>query len=60
MTMIKRFTEYIKKCNNIISLAIGEVELQKTLGQGGNGIVYSGKIFEKNIFIQMVLHTLII
>lgn len=53
--MIKRFTEYIKKCNNIISLAIGEVELQKTLGQGGNGIVYSGKIFEKNIALKFLI-----
>jgi serine/threonine-protein kinase len=53
--MIKRFFEYIKKCNNIISLTIGEFELQSTLGQGGNGIVYSGKILGKNIALKFLI-----
>ena len=54
-TMIKRFTEYIKKCDNIISLTIGEFELQRPLGQGGNGIVYSGKILDKNIALKFLI-----
>ena len=53
--MIKRFTEYIKKCDNIISLTIGKFELQRTLGQGGNGIVYSGKILDKNIALKFLI-----
>jgi serine/threonine-protein kinase len=53
--MIKRFTDYIKKCGNIISLTIGEFELQKTLGQGGNGIVYSGKILDKNVALKFLI-----
>jgi len=53
--MIKRFTEYIKKCDNIISLTVGEFELKKTLGQGGNGIVYSGKILDKNIALKFLI-----
>ncbi|MCZ2247157.1 MAG: protein kinase [Bacteroidia bacterium] len=52
--MIKRLTEYVKKCNNIIALTLGEFELQKTLGQGGNGIVYSGKILDKNIALKFL------
>lgn len=54
--MIERFTEYIKKCNNIITLTLGEFELRKTpLGQGGNGIVYSGKILDKNIALKFLI-----
>lgn len=53
--MIKRFFKYIKKCNNIISLTIGEFELQRILGQGGNGIVYSGKILGKNIALKFLI-----
>lgn len=53
--MIKRFTEHIRKCDNIISLTIGECELQRVLGQGGNGIVYSGKILDKNLALKFLI-----
>jgi serine/threonine protein kinase len=53
--MIKRFSEYIKKSDNTISLTLGEIKLQKILGQGGNGIVYSGKILDKNIALKFLI-----
>ena len=53
--MLKRFLEYIKKCDNTISLALGEIKLLKTLGQGGNGIVFSGKILDKNIALKFLI-----
>ncbi len=53
--MLKRFLEYIKKCDKTISLTLGEIKLLKTLGQGGNGIVYSGKILDKNIALKFLI-----
>ncbi|MBK8724319.1 MAG: protein kinase [Saprospiraceae bacterium] len=53
--MLKRFLDHIKKCNNTISLTLGEIKLIKTLGQGGNGIVYSGKILDKNIALKFLI-----
>jgi len=53
--MLNRFLEYIKKCDNTISLTLGEIKLLKTLGQGGNGIVYSGKILDKNIALKFLI-----
>ncbi len=53
--MLNRFLEYIKKCDNTISLTLGEIKLLKTLGQGGNGIVYSGKFLDKNIALKFLI-----
>ena len=55
MKILTRFLEYIKKCDNTISLTLGEIKLQKILGQGGNGIVYSGKILDKNIALKFLI-----
>jgi len=53
--ILKRFTEYIKKNNLKIILSIGEVELTKKIGQGGNGIVYSGKNLNNEFAIKFLL-----
>lgn len=51
----KRFSKYIKSCNKFIYLTLGEIQLHELLGQGGNGIVYSGKILEKTIALKFLL-----
>lgn len=51
----KRFSKFLKKNNKIIHLALGEVQLQNVLGQGGNGIVYSGKILDEIIALKFLI-----
>jgi len=41
--MKKIISEYIKENNNKLQLKLGLVENLKQIGQGGNGLVYSGK-----------------
>lgn len=53
--IIKRFSKYIKDKNKIITLTLGEVELIEILGQGGNGIVYSGKILDEIIALKFLI-----
>lgn len=52
---IKRFSRFIKNNKQTVSLTIGDVELIEVLGQGGNGIVYSGKILEETIALKFLI-----
>jgi len=53
--MRERFLKYIKNCDNTISLTLGEIKCLKVIGQGGNGIVYSGKILDENIALKFLI-----
>lgn len=51
----KRFSTFIKGQKSKIILSIGEIKLVKKIGQGGNGIVYSGKILNNEFAIKFLL-----
>lgn len=51
----KRFSQFLKNNKKILTLALGEIQLQDILGQGGNGIVYSGKILDKTIALKFLI-----
>jgi serine/threonine protein kinase len=53
--MKERFSNYIKKNKNIIQLSVGEVKLLKKIGEGGNGVVYKGQIFDKTFAYKFLL-----
>ncbi|TNJ38582.1 hypothetical protein FGF66_08000 [Chlorobaculum thiosulfatiphilum] len=51
----ERFSKFIKSKNKHITLTLGEVQLKDVLGQGGNGIVYSGKILNETIALKFLI-----
>lgn len=51
----KRFLQFIKERNKLITLTLGEVQLLVVLGRGGNGIVYSGKILDETIALKFLI-----
>jgi serine/threonine protein kinase len=53
--MKERFARYLKENNNIIQLAVGKIKLIRKIGEGGNGIVYQGEIFEKTFAFKFLL-----
>jgi serine/threonine protein kinase len=53
--MKERFSKYLKENNNIIQLSVGEIKLIQKIGEGGNGIVYKGQIFEKTFAFKFLL-----
>ncbi|WP_233886137.1 protein kinase domain-containing protein [Tenacibaculum piscium] len=53
--MKERFSKYIKENDNIIQLSVGKINLIKKIGEGGNGIVYKGEIFEKTFAFKFLL-----
>ncbi|ALV22380.1 protein kinase domain-containing protein [Carnobacterium antarcticum] len=46
--------ECIKKCENKISLQLGEVTDLKSIGEGGNGLVYSGVLSGKEVALKFL------
>lgn len=52
----KRLVKYIKSERNKIKLAVGEVKIDKILGEGGNGMVYACSIQEKEVAIKFLLY----
>jgi serine/threonine-protein kinase len=54
MNKIGRLCRYIKKSKNIIKLDLGEIRDLITVGQGGNGIVYSGNLFGETIALKFL------
>lgn len=51
-----RFSKHIKEIGYKIDLNVGEVTLNKqVLGQGGNGVVYSGDIHSKTLAFKFLL-----
>lgn len=55
MTIQQRFSKFIKAQNDLITLSFGEIHLTAILGQGGNGIVYSGNVIDKNIALKFLI-----
>ncbi len=55
MIILNRFSAFIKSTESKITLSIGEVELVDKIGQGGNGIVYSGKSLNNVFAIKFLL-----
>lgn len=53
--MLNRFFEYLKKCDHTVSLTLGEIKLHKILGQGGNGVVYSGEFLSNTIALKFLI-----
>ena len=53
--MKTRFTKYIKENSKKINLTIGEITLSRILGEGGNGIVYSGEVLDNTIALKFLL-----
>jgi eukaryotic-like serine/threonine-protein kinase len=53
--MKQRFIKYIKEKNKKIDLTFGQVTLGPILGEGGNGIVYSGKILGTRVALKFLL-----
>lgn len=53
--IINRFSKFIKDNSKVINLALGEIQLQDILGQGGNGIVYSATILKNIIAIKFLI-----
>lgn len=51
----KLFFDYIKKQKEKIMLSIGEIELTKQIGQGGNGIVYKALFHNNEIAIKFLI-----
>jgi serine/threonine-protein kinase len=53
--MKERFSKYIKQKKNIIQLSVGEIKLAEKIGEGGNGIVFKGEIFDKTFAFKFLL-----
>lgn len=51
----KRFSKYINEQKKVVKLTLGEVQLHEQLGQGGNGIVYSGTIIDETIALKFLI-----
>ncbi len=52
---LDRVRKYIKSKSNKISLVLGDFELIKPIGQGGNGLVYEAQIQGKTVAIKFLL-----
>jgi len=54
--VLSRLSNYLKSNKYKITLSVGEIQLlKKPIGQGGNGIVYEGKINNKIIAIKFLV-----
>lgn len=51
----KKISSFIKKNNNSLILALGEVSGLKQIGQGGNGLVYSGIQNKQEVAIKFLV-----
>ncbi|MGN6534092.1 MAG: protein kinase domain-containing protein [Ginsengibacter sp.] len=49
------FTKYLKQNKNKINLSIGEVNLIKPIGEGGNGLVFEGEVEGYNFAFKFLL-----
>ena len=53
--MKNKFRKFLKENQNKISLNIGEVILDKVIGEGGNGLVYEASFLEKKYALKFLL-----
>lgn len=47
--------EYFQSSRNKLTLSLGQCQILRRLGKGGNGLVYKAKIFEKDVAIKFLL-----
>ncbi|WP_062352259.1 protein kinase domain-containing protein [Bacillus kwashiorkori] len=52
---VKRISSFIKQNNKSIILTLGEVSDLKQIGQGGNGLVYSGILNNQEVAIKFLV-----
>lgn len=52
---VAQLATYFKDVKNKIEVDLGEIILLKTIGQGGNGLVYEASIYEKKIAVKFLL-----
>ncbi|WP_258078953.1 hypothetical protein [Enterococcus durans] len=52
--MKKEIWQYIKSNNKEVELMLGKVANLKSIGEGGNGLVYSGELLEKGIALKIL------
>lgn len=53
--MKNKFRNFLKENKNKITLNIGEITIGKLLGEGANGLVYSGEIFDQEFAFKFLL-----
>lgn len=53
--MLKELSKYIKDNNKVLSLTLGELSVIKQLGQGGNGLVYKGRVLGKEVAVKFLV-----
>lgn len=53
--MKNKFRKFLKENQNKITLNIGEISLDKILGEGGNGLVYEASFLENKYAIKFLL-----
>lgn len=51
----KRFVNYLKANQNIISLSLGDFHITRVIGQGGNGIVYAATFHDTEVAIKFLI-----
>ena len=56
-TNIKQLEDHIKISSDIIETKFGKVKNLKQIGKGGNGIVYSGNLLNKDVAIKFLVNT---
>lgn len=52
---LKTISAYIKSHQNSIKTLLGDISNLKQIGQGGNGLVYEGKLYEKTVAIKFLV-----
>lgn len=52
--MKNEIRQYIKSNNKEVELMLGKVTNLKNIGEGGNGLVYSGELLEKGIALKIL------